>query len=90
MQEEQLKFCQSCSMPMTTGDLHGTEADGSKSEDYCGYCYHNGAFTVDIDLEGMIEICLPPMIEAHPEMSPEEAKAMLETYMPQLKRWKKD
>ena len=28
------KFCQSCGMPLTT-DNKGTNADGSRNEDYC-------------------------------------------------------
>ena len=32
------KFCQSCGMPLTE-DVLGTNADGSKNEDYCMYCY---------------------------------------------------
>jgi len=32
------KFCQSCGMPPTE-DILGTNADGSKNEDYCMYCY---------------------------------------------------
>ena len=32
--EVQMKFCQSCGMPLTD-DVLGTNADGSKNEDYC-------------------------------------------------------
>lgn len=40
------KFCQSCGMPLNLHgeDVHGTEADGSKSTKYCSYCYENGSF----------------------------------------------
>ena len=37
------KFCQSCGMPMTT-EIYGTNADGTLNEDYCMYCYKDGAF----------------------------------------------
>ena len=37
-------FCQSCSMPLSNPELLGTEKDGSKSNEYCIYCYQNGAF----------------------------------------------
>ncbi|MEZ5919977.1 MAG: zinc ribbon domain-containing protein [Parvularculaceae bacterium] len=36
--------CQSCGMPLNK-DPGGTEADGSKSENYCSHCYQQGAFT---------------------------------------------
>ena len=29
-----MRFCQSCGMPLTD-DVLGTNADGSKNEDYC-------------------------------------------------------
>lgn len=43
---EMNRFCQSCGMPMKRDPANGgTEADGSRSEDYCSYCYRNGSFT---------------------------------------------
>ena len=50
------KFCQSCGMPLTT-DNKGTNADGSRNEDYCIYCYKDGRFTQDFTMEQMIEHC---------------------------------
>ena len=41
--EVQMKFCQSCGMPLTD-EVLGTNADGSKNEDYCMYCYRDGKF----------------------------------------------
>ena len=40
------KFCQSCGMPLTE-EVLGTNADGSKNEDYCMYCYKDGKFLQD-------------------------------------------
>ena len=37
-------FCQSCSMPIDNIEIRGTEKDGSKSENYCKYCYECGEF----------------------------------------------
>lgn len=37
-------FCQSCSMPLDDAAMTGTEKDGSKSQEYCKYCYQDGAF----------------------------------------------
>ena len=40
------KYCQSCSYPMKKDkNGGGTEANGSKTEKYCSYCYQNGEFT---------------------------------------------
>ena len=38
-------FCQSCGMPMKKDPENGgTNSDGSKSAEYCSYCYKDGAF----------------------------------------------
>lgn len=80
------KYCQSCAMPMDkTSELYGTEADGSKTEEYCIYCYKNGKFTADCTMEEMIAFCIPHM----PDMAPDEARKMMEECFPQLNRWKK-
>ena len=76
-------------MPMGPTDEHyGTEVDGSKSKDYCHYCYENGAFTSDCTLQQMIEICVAPMVADNPGMSEKDARTMMQTYLPNLKRWK--
>ena len=41
------KFCQSCGMPLQKNEELGTNHDGSKNEEYCCYCYKDGAFTMD-------------------------------------------
>lgn len=87
MNFEDMIFCQSCAMPMTDDDF-GTEKDGSKSEDYCKYCYQNGEFTSDITMEEMIDFCVPKTAEAT-GMSEEEARKMSEEMFPKLKRWMK-
>lgn len=44
------KVCQSCGIPIGRDPQHGgTDADGSRNETYCGYCYQNGAFTYACD-----------------------------------------
>ncbi len=83
------KFCQSCGMPMgTTDELYGTEKSGSKSPDYCSYCYENGAFTFDGGMEEMIELCVRPMVENNPGMTEAAAREMMGKFFPMLKRWK--
>ena len=85
------KHCQSCGMPMNTEDaVYGTNADGSKSEDYCEHCYANGKFTgVDCTMEQMIEECIPYVIEDKPNMSEDDVRKMLTEFYPTLKRWRK-
>ena len=81
-----MEFCQSCGMPMTA-DLYGNNSDGTKSKDYCSYCYQNGEFTADITMEEMINFCVPKMVE-NTEFSEEEARKTMEEMFPKLKRWK--
>lgn len=84
-----MKVCQSCGMPMADGsDLFGSNADGSTNEEYCKYCFENGAFgSPDETLEQMIESCIPFMVEEGMEAS--QARAILESTLPSLKRWQK-
>ncbi len=35
--QPQRQFCQSCAMPMQNPDDFGTNADGSKNNEYCSY-----------------------------------------------------
>ena len=86
------KYCQSCGMPLgATHELHGTNADGSRNEDYCEYCFAGGAFTSDCTIEEMIEICASHMAAANAEieMSEDQARKMMQEFFPTLKRWAK-
>ena len=90
--EQEMKFCQSCGMPLNAENL-GTNADGSKNEDYCMYCYQNGKFTNDCTMDEMIEFCAQFVDEVNKNMpkpmTKEEYKDMMRQYFPMLKRWKK-
>lgn len=80
-------FCQSCAMPMEAPEQFGTNADGSRSEDYCVHCCRKGQFTQpDATLDQMIAFCAGIMAKEM-GISEEEAKARLGQFMPMLKRW---
>lgn len=87
-----MKFCQSCGMPLNN-EIIGTNADGSRNEDYCIYCYEGGKFTQDMTMEQMIEHCaqFTDEINRHSgqNMTKDEAKDMMRQFFPNLKRWKK-
>lgn len=88
---EQTKFCQSCGMPLDNEDVVGTNHDGSKNHDYCIYCYKDGGFTVDCTMDEMIGISLQHMQEMfgdNPEFNAREALENMNSFFPQLKRWK--
>lgn len=86
------KFCQSCGMPLTEEFL-GTNANGSKNEDYCKFCFANGNFAQDCTMDEMIEHCSQFVDEVNKHMpkpmTKDEYKQMMRGYFPMLKRWKK-
>ena len=84
---ENMHFCQSCAMPLND-DAKGTNADGSKNEDYCSYCFENGSFKDEMTMEQMINFCAPMMAEHNPDLTEEKAKEQMMQFFPQLKRWK--
>ena len=87
------QFCQSCGMPMETPEMFGTNADGSKNDDYCTYCFKDGKFTQDVSMDEMIEVCIQYLDEfnkdSEKKVTADEARTMMKDYFPSLKRWKK-
>lgn len=79
-------LCQSCGMPMETEKIMGTNADGSINQEYCVYCYQKGSFAQpNMTMQQMIDFCIPILVrEGFPE---EQAKAIVNTTIPTLKRW---
>ncbi|MFH1825856.1 MAG: zinc ribbon domain-containing protein [bacterium] len=80
-------ICQSCSMPLRSEKDLGTNADNSKNQDYCHFCYKDGQFTEKgITLEQKIE----KLVGMAKDMNiPEDkARAMAQSTLPHLKRWK--
>ncbi|MDR1877934.1 MAG: zinc ribbon domain-containing protein, partial [Bacteroidales bacterium] len=57
MNKLEQKYCQSCGMPLTDSALLGTNKDQTVNEDYCVYCYKDGAFTQDMTMDEMIIHC---------------------------------
>ncbi len=86
--------CQSCGMPLRTGipmdnTFFGTAADGSPVQEYCKFCYQNGAFTDPaMTLQGMIEKSVSHMTRVM-HVPPEKAKEMSGEVIPKLGRWHK-
>ncbi|MBI6863318.1 effector binding domain-containing protein [Lysinibacillus fusiformis] len=81
-------YCQSCGMPLTDEALLGTEKEGHKNQDYCTYCYEEGSFKQpNLTVEEMIDICVPHL--KGDGMPANEARTMLTSFLPSLKRWRK-
>ena len=81
-------MCQSCGMPFQRSEDHGTNTDGSRSEDYCFHCFQAGRFLDEgITLHEKIEKNIAFGVRMG--MPEEMARHMCETILPKLKRWKK-
>lgn len=80
-------YCQSCGMMFTAPDQHGHEADGTEVEDFCRWCYDDGAYAYETTMEDMIEDCAPRMAEAM-GWTVDESASLLGAVLPTLKRWK--
>lgn len=84
-------YCQSCGMPMHAADQFGTSSDGSASQEYCCYCYKDGAFLQDCTMDGMIEHCIQYLDQfngaCNTKYTKEEAYAAMKKHFPMLKRW---
>ena len=91
--DKNIKFCQSCGMPLSV-NVFGTEADGSKNEEYCMYCYQNGKFLQDFTMDEMIEHCaqfIGTVNEGLPQpITKEEYIGQMKMYFPHLKRWRRE
>ena len=88
--KNETKFCQSCGMPLND-EVLGTNADGSKSDDYCIYCYRDGAFIGDFTMEEMVEYCSMFVDEYNKNTGQNltacQYKEVLRQFYPTLKRW---
>ena len=80
-------------MPLTD-EILGTNADGTKNEDYCIYCYKDGKFLQDFTMDEMIAFCAQFVDEVNKNlpqpMTKEEYIGQMKMYFPHLKRWHKE
>ncbi len=83
---ENKTICQSCGMPLDTDAVKGTEKNGLKSNEYCKYCYEDGAFkNPKMNLEDMENNVKNQMKKL--ELN-EYAIQKAVNILPALKRWK--
>ncbi|GAA4884253.1 zinc ribbon domain-containing protein [Flaviramulus aquimarinus] len=80
------KFCQSCGMPMKKDPQQGGfNKNGTKSADYCSYCYVDGEFTFKGTTKEMQAFCKQKMIE---QGSPKFLAWLFTRSIPRLSRWR--
>ena len=81
------QMCQSCGMPLKQDPQGGaSNADGSKSTEFCSYCYADGAFLApDITAAEMQKIGIQVMKE---KGVPRPVGWLLTRNVPRLSRWR--
>ena len=83
-----VKICQSCGMPLLQEEHFAKNADGTRNDKWCSYCFHDGVLG-ECALEEMIDICAPIEVRDGRAKTLEEAKEQLGQFLPTLERWKK-
>ena len=79
-------ICQCCGMPLSEDNMISREPDGSYNEEYCKWCYTNGAFAYE-SKDALLEFLISHM--PNPENAPEEVRrSQYDLYLSQLKHWK--
>lgn len=79
-------FCQSCGMPLQHPEDFGTAKGGVRINDYCHFCFSDGAFTNPvITLPAMMELCTGILVQRG--MPHVQARALMRDTLPKLKRW---
>lgn len=73
-------------MPIDDVTLRGTEKDGTKSAEYCKYCYVDGAFVnPEMSIDDMSDIVKTQLLKMQ---APENIIKLSVNSLPHLKRWR--
>lgn len=70
--------------------FYGTNADESRNEDYCIYCFAGGEFNEELTVEEMIEACAETYAvnSGADEEAVTEARTRMAEFIPTLGRWR--
>jgi bisphosphoglycerate-independent phosphoglycerate mutase (AlkP superfamily) len=81
-------FCQSCGMPLNRDQLGGgTNADGSRTTEYCSHCFQDGRFTEpNISVDEMMAKVEGKLREMH---LPRILARRFSRNIPTLRRWQR-
>ena len=77
-------ICQCCGMPLDDAAM-SKEPDGAFNEEYCKWCYADGAFRYTSPQQ-LIDFCVEHM--ASKQWPAEQVRAHMEAVVPNLKHWK--
>ena len=79
-------YCQCCGMPLSEDGFISRETDGSFNEDYCKWCYSDGAFSYK-SKDALLDFLMGHM--PNPEnLSDEARRSSYDGYLSGLKHWK--
>ena len=79
-------ICQCCGMPLSEDEMISREPDGSFNEDYCKWCYADGAYTYS-DMNDLIDFCAGHM--ANENFTEEQVRTYMKQLLPTLDHWKR-
>ncbi len=79
-------FCQCCGMPLSEDSMISKEPDGNFNEDYCKWCYSEGAFTYKTK-ESLLDYLVSHMPNSENQTETERRK-IYDGYLSQLKYWR--
>ena len=81
-----LLFCQCCGMPLSEDSVISREPDGSCNEDYCKWCYADGAFAYE-SKDSLLDFLVSHM--PNPGHLPDgQRREAFDRQLSQLKHWK--
>ncbi len=78
-------ICQCCGMPLDDTTM-SKESNGEFNEDYCKWCYTDGRFVYK-NIDELIDFLSVHM--SNENVTPEQIREYLNSYLPGLKHWKK-
>jgi len=78
--------CQCCGMPLQEDAMISREPDGAFNEDYCKWCYADGAFAY-ASKDALLDFLIGHM--PNPDNRPDETRRMeFDAYLSMLKHWR--
>lgn len=79
-------ICQCCGMPLSEDGMISKETDGTFNEDYCKWCYTDGAFAYQ-SKDSLLDYLVGHM--PNPDnLTDDERRTQFDSYLSELKHWK--
>ena len=82
---EAKRICQCCGMPLDDETCISREADGTRNEKYCKWCYADGKYTYT-DMETLLDVCVAHMQSE--QFPAAQVRAYMQNLLPTLEYWR--